>query len=179
MNENIYNEIELSENDLFDLIYQKDLILSYIRVSSDVTDKFNHSKKINFDSFEYLRKPEDKKLTQAEFDKINQKQWFIPDNYYPNLSNDLYEMCKTQEQIERVNLELELYHKHGMIDLLYYLKYLVDTMREKSILWGVGRGSSVSSYVLFLLGVHKIDSIKYNLDIREFFKEGDVNAKSI
>ena len=58
-----------------------------------------------------------------------------------------------------------------MIDLLYYLKYLVDTMRKNNIVWGVGRGSSVASYVLYLIGIHRIDSIKYNLDINEFLKE--------
>ena len=58
-----------------------------------------------------------------------------------------------------------------MFDLLSYLKYLVDTMRENNIVWGVGRGSSVASYVLYLIGIHKIDSIKYNLDIHEFLKE--------
>ena len=57
-----------------------------------------------------------------------------------------------------------------MITLLKYLKYLVDTMRENKIVWGVGRGSSVASYVLYLIGVHKIDSIKYELDIKEFLK---------
>jgi DNA polymerase III alpha subunit len=48
--------------------------------------------------------------------------------------------------------------------------YLVDVMRENSVVWGVGRGSSVASYVLYLIGVHKIDSVKYNLDFKEFFK---------
>ena len=57
-----------------------------------------------------------------------------------------------------------------MLDLLFYLKYLVDTMRGNSIVWGVGRGSSVASYVLYLLGVHKVDSIKYDLDINEFLR---------
>jgi DNA polymerase III alpha subunit len=37
----------------------------------------------------------------------------------------------------------------------------------------VGRGSSVASYVLFLIGVHKIDPIKYELPIEEFFKGED------
>jgi DNA polymerase III alpha subunit len=57
-----------------------------------------------------------------------------------------------------------------MYDVLHVMKYIVDTLRENKVLWGVGRGSSVSSYVLFLLGIHKIDSIKYNLPIEEFFK---------
>ena len=94
----------------------------------------------------------------------------MPENYCPNLYEDLYNLCKTREQIERVNQELELFHKHGMIDLLYYLKYLVDTMRSNNIVWGVGRGSSVASYVLYKLKVHRIDSLYYNLDIEEFLK---------
>jgi DNA polymerase III alpha subunit len=57
-----------------------------------------------------------------------------------------------------------------MIGLLKYIKYLVDTMREHKIVWGVGRGSSVASYALYLIGVHKIDSVKYGLDINEFLK---------
>ena len=80
-------------------------------------------------------------------------------------------MCTTPEQTDRVSQELKLFIEHGMFDLLFYLKYLVDTMRQNKIVWGVGRGSSVASYVLFLIGVHKIDSLKYNLDIHEFLKE--------
>jgi DNA polymerase III alpha subunit len=93
------------------------------------------------------------------------------DKIQHNLVEMLYSMCKTPEQTERVTKELELFIQHGMLDLLFYLKYLVDTMRENNIVWGVGRGSSVASYVLYLLGIHKIDSIKYELDIHEFLKE--------
>ena len=50
------------------------------------------------------------------------------------------------------------------------MKYLVDTLRKNKIVWGVGRGSSVASYVLYLLGVHRINSIYYELDIAEFLK---------
>jgi len=57
-----------------------------------------------------------------------------------------------------------------MEDLLRYMIYLVDFMREHTIVWGVGRGSSVASYVLYLIGVHKIDSIQYGLDWREFLR---------
>ena len=95
----------------------------------------------------------------------------MPKDYCPNLYEMLFGMCETHDQIDRVNQELDLFHKHGMTELLYYLKYLVDTMRENNIVWGVGRGSSVASYVLYLIGIHKIDSIKYNLDIHEFLKE--------
>lgn len=103
--------------------------------------------------------------------KINPKHWFIPEDYCPNLMEMLYGMCETDEQTERVSQELELFVKHNMVDVLYVMKYVVDTLRENHVVWGVGRGSSVASYVLYLIGVHKIDSIKYNLPIEEFFKE--------
>jgi DNA polymerase III alpha subunit len=57
-----------------------------------------------------------------------------------------------------------------MFVLLQYLKYLVDTMRSNNILWGVGRGSSVASFVLFLIGIHRINSLYWDLSIDEFLK---------
>jgi DNA polymerase III alpha subunit len=43
-------------------------------------------------------------------------------------------------------------------------------MTENHVIWGVGRGSSVASYVLYLLGVHRIDSMFYDLDVSEFLR---------
>ena len=105
--------------------------------------------------------------TQKE---INSNHWFIPEEYYPNLVEYLYGCCEAQEQTDRVSQELELYIKNNMYDVLHVMKYVVDTLRANNVVWGVGRGSSVASYVLYLIGVHKVDSIKYNLPIEEFFK---------
>jgi DNA polymerase III alpha subunit len=107
---------------------------------------------------------------QKTFDEANQNSWFIPEDYYPNLVEMLYGMCTTKEQTDRVSEELEAFIEHDMLDLLFCLKYIVDTLRANNVVWGVGRGSSVASYVLYLLGVHKIDSLKYNLDWREFLR---------
>ena len=63
-----------------------------------------------------------------------------------------------------------MYQKRDLFMLLQYMKYLVDLMRENNIVWGVGRGSSVSSFVLFLIGIHRINSLYYDLDIEEFLK---------
>ncbi len=57
-----------------------------------------------------------------------------------------------------------------MTKVLNLLLYLVDHFRTNKIVWGVGRGSSVASYILYLIGIHKVDSIKYDLDIGEFLK---------
>ena len=71
---------------------------------------------------------------------------------------------------ERVEKELEQFASRNLFPMLQLMIYIVDTMRKNNLVWGVGRGSSVASYVLYLIGVHKIDSIKYNLDIKEFLK---------
>ena len=76
----------------------------------------------------------------------------------------------TTEQLMRVEMELEMFRARNLFSVLQLLIYIVDTMRKHNIVWGVGRGSSVASYCLYLIGVHKIDSLKYNLDIREFLK---------
>jgi len=70
----------------------------------------------------------------------------------------------------RVEQELAEFKARNLFPVLQLLIYIVDTLRKHSLVWGVGRGSSVASYCLYLIGVHKIDSIKYNLDIREFLK---------
>jgi DNA polymerase III alpha subunit len=94
----------------------------------------------------------------------------MPEQYKNmDIESFIVEHCP-EENYSRVIEELALFHQHNMIDLLRYLKYLVDTLRANNVLWGVGRGSSVASYCLYILGVHKVDSVKYELDIREFLK---------
>lgn len=106
-----------------------------------------------------------------EFDNANQNFWFMPDDYKQlDIAKYVLELCKTDEEVQRVGAELLLYHDKNLFDLLRYLKYLVDTMENNNIIWGVGRGSSVASYVLYLLGVHKIDSIYYDLNHEEFLR---------
>lgn len=97
--------------------------------------------------------------------------WTMPEHYQLlDLDRHFAGLVSTAEQIDRVAQELELFRANGLEPMLRFMIYMVDTMREKRILWGVGRGSSVSSYLLFLIGLHSVDAIKYNLDIREFIK---------
>lgn len=110
-------------------------------------------------------------ISTKEFDETNQKKWLMPEDY-KNLDVAKYvlDLCQTDEELQRVGHELLMFQERDMFDLLRYLKYLVDTMRANNIVWGVGRGSSVSSFVLFLLGVHRINSLYYDLSIDEFLK---------
>lgn len=96
--------------------------------------------------------------------------WNMPEEYKIDIIEHLLGKCKTDAEKDRVLKELILFKERGMIIVLQFLRYLVDVCKEQSIVLGVGRGSSVASYCLYLLGVHKVDSIKYQLDIEEFLK---------
>jgi len=110
-------------------------------------------------------------LTIEEFDKKCQESWFIPDEYKNfDIVQFVLDQCDSEAELQRAAEELLLYQERDMFMLLKYLKYLVDTMRKNNIVWGVGRGSCVSSFVLYLIGIHKINSLYFDLDISEFLK---------
>ena len=95
----------------------------------------------------------------------------MPDEYKNmDIAEHVLSLFETQTELQRCGQELLLFQERGLFDLLRYLKYLVDVMRENRVIWGVGRGSSVASYVLYKLGVHRIDSMFYDLDPREFLR---------
>ena len=99
------------------------------------------------------------------------RDWNMPDSYLSiNIHEWLMERCTTAQQRDRVYTELLEYEQRGMIIVLKFLLYLVETCDKNDIVLGVGRGSSVASYCLYLLGIHCVDSIKYELDIKEFLK---------
>ena len=113
----------------------------------------------------------DDSMTVEEFDRLAQSNWLMPQEYKDlDIVVWILDQCTTDEQRQRVGEELLLYVERDLITLLQYMKYLVDTMRANNIIWGVGRGSSVASYVLYLIGVHRIDSMFYDLNINEFLK---------
>lgn len=87
-----------------------------------------------------------------------------------NLEDYFLNLCSTDIEKERVLYELKLYREYNMTKLLRCMLWLVHTFEENNIFWGVGRGSSVSSYCLYLIGLHMIDSIKYDLNVHEFLK---------
>jgi len=168
---NKYGNVFLTPEELFENIYTNK-INNFKNIYSDQTtvNKFNTAKNTNKDNFECLSVYTNPVLSVEEFDSVNQHDWFMPDEYKTlDIENFLVNQC-SKENHQRLIEEILLFRQYNMIDLLRYLKYLVDTMRKHNIVWGVGRGSSVASYCLYIIGVHKIDSIRYNLDIREFLK---------
>jgi DNA polymerase III alpha subunit len=110
-------------------------------------------------------------VTVQDFDHENQSRWLMPDHYKNlDIAEYVLSLCDSEAALQRVGEELLLYQARDLFELLKYLKFLVDIMSQNNLIWGVGRGSSVASYVLYLLKVHRIDSLHYNLDIAEFLR---------
>ena len=170
---NEYGQVTITTDEAFQSLYAGKInTLESVFVNSDTEiSKYNSARLINADRIAELQTLIEPVISLKEFDQLNQNNWFMPDEYKDfEIADFLLNQCQTKEQKDRVIEELTLYFQYNMIDVLRYCKYLVDTMRTNNILWGVGRGSSVASYVLYLIGIHKIDSIKFDLDINEFLK---------
>lgn len=165
-----YSNPVFNEQDLFDALYTgHQFSPSDTVLVEDRTDEIK-----NFEQtlgFKFLE-PYETHFEVNDYDQACQQLWNMPEEYKTlDIEKWLIEQCPPWDpEHTRVKEELEAYKARNMLDLLRWLKYFVDTMRSNNIVWGVGRGSSVASYVLYLIGVHKIDSIKYNLDWQEFLR---------
>ena len=161
-----YGNPIFQDQDILNLLYQGKLecLDSIITVNSDEISKLIENSGLNIK----INNPEC--LSIEEFDQKNQQNWFIPENYKNlDIEEFLINICP-KENHQRLVDELVEFRARNMLPLLRTLKYIVDTLRTNNVVWGVGRGSSVASYTLYLLGVHKIDSIRYNLDWQEFLR---------
>jgi len=164
-----YDQLILSENDLCDL-YMRD----HTRIIKDclVDEKITLGNIfLSNENLPTLIEYVESTLSVKEFDDQNQSQWQMPKEYYEiDIAKWVLDQCKTEAELQRAGEELIKFQERSMFILLQYLKYLVDTMRKNNVVWGVGRGSSVASFVLFLIGVHRINSLYYDLSIDEFLK---------
>jgi len=103
--------------------------------------------------------------------------WNIPPGYE---NFDIVGLCyeelssrgiNTPAYTDRLRIELDLFTKNQMLPLVVIIKALVDDFRQREVVWGVGRGSSCASLVLYLVGVHRVDPVRYDIELSEFFKE--------
>lgn len=157
-----------SERDLCDLyMTNPELHLKNVLVS----DKINFDPNLNLEDIPKLIEYTVSDQSIEEFDNKNRNNWFIPKEYLEfDIAKYVLDKCTCEAELQRAGEELLLYQERDMFILLRYLKYLVDTMRKHNIVWGVGRGSSVSSFVLYLLEIHRINSLEFDLSIDEFLK---------
>lgn len=172
MKTNQYGEQIFDEADICDLIMQGQDPLS-MRLTVDPAVDVETAIKLVEDPGMLIEWtfPDHRDISMPDWDAMQQRQWHMPQQYKDlDIAAHVLSLCRNDAELQRVGEELLLYQERGLFDLLRYLTYLVDVMKQNNVIWGVGRGSSVSSYVLYLLGVHRINSMYYDLSIEEFLR---------
>src|ERR1035437_1338879 len=167
----MYGQAILSSDNLRELLLQGKNI-GHLNVITDeeieLFEKYQSS--LLSETIVFLDAPEEK-LTFDEFHQKCADEWIFPVVYQQiDVRRFLLDKCKTQQEIDRVNEEYVLYEERDLIMLLRLFIFLVDYMRKNKFIWGVGRGSSVSSHILYLIGVHRVNSLKYQLEIKDYLK---------
>ena len=163
-----------SNRDLIDMIYSGDVDKCHVVLCDESDDVNQFNAVCEEQGINKLQKYIPLDVDQKTFDGVCQSEWFMPDEYkdinvYEYVLGKAETPCPQHVQ-DRIWEELDAFKERDMHNLLRYMIYLVDFMRENDIVWGVGRGSSVASYVLYLIGVHKVNSIQFDLDWREFLR---------
>jgi hypothetical protein len=170
MIQNKFGELVFAETDVCDLLMQgRDLsTMSGLIVDSTVDlARWPDS----MDPVPDLQQQKFHTCSVPEWHAEQQRHWHMPEEYRQlDIAAHVLSLCDTAEELQRCGEELLLYQSRDLFDLLRYLAYLVAVMQTNHIIWGVGRGSSVASHVLYKLGVHRINSLHYNLDIQEFLR---------
>ena len=166
---NDHGDVIFSEEDAIDLLYTNPEFNISKLYFDDITKYSESLKELGIDLPVISTVP--KREKPEIFDKANCDNWHMPESYYQiNVLEWLLDKCQNDEEKMRVQMEYDLFEKKQFIRVLQFLIYFIDTLRANSMVWGVGRGSSVASFCLFLIGVHKINPMLYNLDITEFLR---------
>jgi DNA polymerase III alpha subunit len=164
-------QIVYNQDNLCDLLMQGSDLSTLNGVLVDNTVDLETAAVILEDIPTFIRYDELAQVSVKEFDHRCQNTWYMPQKYKDlDIAEHVLSLCASDAELQRCGAELLLFQERDLFDLLRYLVYLVDTMRESNLIWGVGRGSSVASYVLYKLGVHRIDSLFYDLDPSEFLR---------
>lgn len=79
---------------------------------------------------------------------------------------------KHKEYGDRINFELKFIQEKNFDGYFLIVQDIIQFCESKNWLVGVGRGSAGGSLVSYLLGIVKIDAIKYNLLFERFLSPG-------
>lgn len=94
---------------------------------------------------------------------------YITEKFQAEIAKKKFTDAEMDKRMDRIEMELKKYKEYDMTIILKTIVYIVHVFTQNNIVWGTGRGSSSASYILYLLGLHNVDSVKYDLDINDFF----------
>lgn len=158
----------------FDPTHLQDLVQRYpIKYVDYVTDEVKSYNK-------HVKKTEELQIKNAC--GVFNNDWQLPDEYlqldvidYVLSKHDAIIRGLSDSEIykrdRRLSRELVMYRDKGLLGVLRTIIYIINRLTTTGVVWGIGRGSSVSSYVLYVIGAHDVDSYAYDLDINDFLHE--------
>lgn len=95
---------------------------------------------------------------------------YIMDQYFERIWPQ-HDADMEKKAIQRIADELEQVRARGMVEFMRTVIYILHVLRQKNVVWGVGRGSSCASYLLFIIGLHVVDCVAFDVPMEEFFHE--------
>lgn len=165
-----YGRRLITEKEICDIIYT-DPSVDISKIELADPSKHNLAIAKNYSELSVIRRLEQLTVAPTEWHKTNQSNWWMPQEYKDlDIASWLLSRCEGEAELQRCGMELLQYAERGLLSLLCYMKYLVDTLKSNGVVWGVGRGSSVASFVLYKIGIHRINSLEHDLDFTEFMR---------
>ena len=169
-----YGNCLFETKEALDLIYSGESINQMMLDDATETSRYN----ANATHFELDQMPKPLQINMPvdEYHTLLSSTWIMPEQY-ESMDIELYLTGQMSQRkmiddvyIDRLAIELDEYTQRNMIHILKYLIYMMDVCKQNNIVTGIGRGSSVSSLVLYLIGTHHIDPVKYKLSYKEFLR---------
>ncbi len=163
-----FGQVVNNETEAMNLLYRNPK-LDMSQIVLEDTNKYKTATKELYSELAEVQQYIEPTISIEEFDIQKQKNWYMPNEYRDlDIAKWVLDQCSNDEELQRAGKELLVFQERGLMMLLNYMKYLVDTMRLNNIVWGVGRGSSVGSFVLYKIGINRINPIYYRLDFEDF-----------
>lgn len=169
MNVDPYGRIIYRNEELIDLILTGHDISD---LYGDEVDEYNDLCRLNDKPDHIISSPPPIDISPEAYHGERASRWIIPKEYQEiDVWGPLLDRCANDQERERLLREKVMFCERGLEPVLRLMIYLVDSFRSRNIVWGVGRGSSVASFALYLIGINKINPIRYGLDIGEFLRD--------
>lgn len=166
-----YGRVYFSSEELFDLLYRGEII-DNLSSYGDEIELYNKLCLLNDKPQFVLPETPELTISPEEYHRRRQSTWMYPNKYDEiDLWGVLRSRCTNDDELRRLEQEIPEYEKRDLSPLLRLMMYLVDDFRERNVIWGIGRGSSVASFALYLIGITKINPLQYGLEIGDFLKD--------
>ncbi len=154
----------------------------YLKSEEEMLDLFSYVKEAVYNTKEIA----DKCNVEIEFGKYHLPKYTLPEG--ETAQNYLYNLCLSglkrryenwNDNLERLNYELDTINKMGFTDYFLIVWDFINYAKSNNIPVGPGRGSAAGSIVSYCLGITNLDPIKYGLIFERFLNSERVTMPDI